>query len=90
MKFLSSISDSSMVDEATDKKFVSDAEKTAITHSNRTVLDNLSDIAGDLAYNGEVLGGSGAPNLTLTALTLGPYKIQFNDVLNTLDFTYTN
>lgn len=88
MKFLSSISDSSMVDEATDKKFVSDAEKTAITHSNREILDKLSEIGGELTYDGEILGG--AQNLTLTALTLGPYKIQFNDVLNTLDFTYTN
>lgn len=77
-----------MINEVTDKKFVSDAEKTAITHSNRTVLDNLSDIAGDLAYKGEVLGGGGATNLTLTALTLGNYKISHNTITDKLDFEY--
>ena len=55
MKFLNKITDSSMVNEATDKKFVSDAEKTAITHSNRGILDKLSEIGGELAYDGEAL-----------------------------------
>lgn len=88
MKILSQLTDTGKITEATDKKYVTDAEKTAITHSNRTVLDNLSDISGDLAYNGEVLGGNGASNLTLTVLTLGNYKISHNTVTDKLDFEY--
>ena len=89
MKFLNKLTDSSMVNEATDKKFVSDAEKTAITHSNRGVLDKLSEIGSELAYDGVALGGgSGATNLTLAKLTLGPYTIEYNEALETLDFNY--
>lgn len=88
MKFLNKITDSNMINEATDKKFVSDAEKTAITHSNRGVLDKLSEIGLELAYNGAAIGGSGATNLTLVKLTLGPYTIEYNEALETLDFNY--
>ena len=85
MKILNKLTDSSMINEATDKRLVSDEEKTAITHSNRGVLDKLSEIGGELAYDGEALE---VTNLTLVKLTLGSYTIEYNETLETLDFNY--
>ena len=47
-----------MINEATDKNFVNDSEKTAITHNNRSVLDNISDVGGELLYNGSTISQS--------------------------------
>lgn len=56
MKLLNKLNDTSMINEVTDKNFVSDAEKTAITHSNRSVLDLLTAPSGQLQYNGTSIG----------------------------------
>ena len=89
MKFLNNISDSGMINEVTDKRFVSSSEKTAITHSNRTIIDNLGDSDGTLTYNGSAVGsGSSVENLTLTTLTLGNYKVSHNIINDALDFEY--
>ena len=59
MKILNKLDNTGMLNEATNKKFVSDAEKAAITHNNRSVIDSLGDDSGKLTYN----GSSVAPEL---------------------------
>lgn len=55
------------------------------THTNKTVLDDLSDSGGTLLYNGQEISGS-PDNLTSTELTLGNYKISYNSTEDSLDF----
>ena len=88
MKILSNIENADKIVETTENNFVTSSEKTAITHSNRSVLNNLSEINNNLAYNGTEIAGSGASNLTDTTLSLGNYRIVHNTVDDTLDFEY--
>ena len=55
------------------------------THTNKSTIDKFSEVEGKPFYNGEEIGGA-VPNLTLTELTLGNFKILFNEVENSLDF----
>ena len=43
------------------------------------------DVATKKYVDDNAVAGGGSPNLTLTALTLGNYKISFNSVSNSLD-----
>lgn len=88
MKILSKLDNTGMIDEVTNKRYVTDAEKTAISHSNRTVLDKWGELDGNPTYNGAPIGGGDVENLTLTTLTLGNYKVSHNITNDTLDFEY--
>jgi hypothetical protein len=85
-KFLSGVTDQSGRQLSTED--LSTAEQQAINHANRAVLDLLGETAGALTYNGSPISGGSAPNLTLTTLTLGNYRISYNSVSNALDFEY--
>jgi hypothetical protein len=74
--------------EDTDHNFVTALEKAAILHNNKTVIDALSDSNGTLMYNSSKVSESPI-NLTLTALALGPYTIQYNEVSTKLEITHT-
>jgi len=55
------------------------------THTNKVTIDKFTEVSGKPYYDGAEIGGA-VPNLTLTELTLGNYKIVFNAVENSLDF----
>lgn len=55
------------------------------THTNKSVIDKFTEVAGKLYYNGKEIGGA-VPNLTLNELTLGGrFKIAYNDIEDSLD-----
>ena len=72
MKLLNKVNDTSMINEITDKKFVSDAQITAWngkaagdhthpelhSHTNKAVIDLLTDSGGELLYNGSTISQS--------------------------------
>lgn len=87
MKLGNNLDNTDRITEGTTKKFVSSTEKTAITHSNRTVLDDLSDSNGTLQYKGSSIGG-GVSNLTANTLTLGNFQINYNSTTNKLEVLY--
>lgn len=55
------------------------------SHDNKGVIDKFSEVGGKPYYNGAEIGGT-VPNLTLTELTLGDWKI--TGTPNSLDFEY--
>ena len=56
MKILSKLNNTGMIEEVTDKRYVTDAEKAGLhTHTNITALNNITEVDGELRYNGETV-----------------------------------
>ncbi len=54
MKILSKLDNTGMIEEVEGKRFVTDAEKAGLhTHTNITALNNITEVDGELRYNGE-------------------------------------
>lgn len=88
MKFLNEIDGADKVKQDSQNRFVTDAEKADFHgHANKGVIDKFSEGSGKLLYNGNPVGEE-VENLTLTTLTLGNYKINFNAVTDKLEFLY--
>lgn len=74
-----------MIVEDETRRFVTDEQISDFhNHENKDVLDRFSDLDGKPHYNGQPIGGE-VPNLTETMLTLGKFKIQYNEEEDCLD-----
>ena len=84
--------DTDDISEGTTNKYVTSAEKTAITHSNRTALDNVSNTnSWDNATNSQYswLATSKANSLTPTAIKTANYTANANEYVP-IDITAWN
>lgn len=56
MKFLNSIDGASKIITDSNHQFITSAQKAELhTHPNSTVLNNITEVNGELRYNGETV-----------------------------------
>lgn len=56
MKFLNSVDGASKIITDSDNQFITSTQKAGLhTHTNSTVLNNITEVDGELKYNGETV-----------------------------------